>query len=64
MLYFLIAGPVSSLRHFKSEVDTVKTNVECGLCFEDKDIEPQPGDIVYCFTMKEVEQQLDWELDF
>ena len=61
---YLISGPLSSLKHFKNEVDSVKTDVECGLCFHDKSVTPQPGDAILCYHVKEVTQEIDWHLDF
>jgi len=52
------------LKHFKNEVDTIKTDVECGLSFQDQSVSPQPGDVVVCFEHKEKKQELSWDLDF
>ena len=57
-------GGLSSLKHFKNEVDSIKTDVECGICFDDKTITPQHGDRIICYECKEVAQQLEWDIDF
>ncbi|XP_064623673.1 translation initiation factor IF-2, mitochondrial-like [Lineus longissimus] len=57
-------GSLLSLKHFKNEVDSIKLDVECGLSFSDKSIAIQPGDTIVCYTIKEVEQTIDWDLDF
>ncbi|KAI0223177.1 Translation initiation factor IF-2, mitochondrial [Lamellibrachia satsuma] len=60
----LLDGGLSSLKHFKNEVDSIKTDVECGICFDDKTITPQHGDRIICYERKEVAQQLEWDIDF
>ena len=61
---YLLVGPVTSLKHFKNEVETVKTDVECGIMFVNHQVVPQAGDSILCYEMKEVPQELDWELEF
>ncbi|KAK2190842.1 hypothetical protein NP493_66g01012 [Ridgeia piscesae] len=58
------AGELTSLKHFKNEVDSIKTDVECGICFADKTVVPQHGDRIICYERKEVAQQLEWDIDF
>jgi len=60
----LLQGELSSLKHFKNEVDSIKTDVECGLSFVDQSVSAQPGDVVVCFELKQKQQELDWVLDF
>ncbi|KAL5008472.1 hypothetical protein ScPMuIL_014053 [Solemya velum] len=60
----IYTGHLDSLKHHKNEVDTIKTDVECGLSLSDKRVEFQPGDTVVCFTVSEVEQDIDWEPTF
>ena len=55
---------MSSLKHFKSEVDTVKTDRECGISLVDQDVDFQVGDIVICFDTQEVKQEIDWTPGF
>jgi len=60
--YFV--GNLRSLKHFKTEVESIKTDVECGLSFEDQSIVPQTGDVVVCFEYRKVKPELNWKYDF
>ena len=60
----MFAGDLASLKHFKNEVETVKTDVECGMMFKDHSFIPQPGDTIVCYEIKEIQPELDWDLDF
>ncbi|CAH0551761.1 unnamed protein product [Brassicogethes aeneus] len=57
-------GNLSSMRHLKDEVDTIKTNTECGLQLFDKDVTFQSGDTLICFQMKNEAQKTDWDPGF
>ena len=57
-------GKLLSMRHLKNEVESIKTDVECGLMFSDTEFTPQPGDEVICYHMVEVPQTLEWDLGF
>jgi len=59
-----VVGSLLSLKHFKNEVESVKTDVECGLSFKDQSILPQTGDVVVCFEYRQVKPELSWNLDF
>ena len=61
---FIFAGPLSSMRHLKNEVDTIKTDVECGLSLSDNEIKPEPGDVIQCYKIVKVMQDIDWDLEF
>lgn len=52
------------MRHLKSEVDSIKKDVECGLQLADKSIEAEPGDRVICYNIKKQEQTIDWSPGF
>lgn len=52
------------MRHLKNEVDTIKKDIECGLQLGDKSIEPEPGDMVICYTVKKEKQTIDWNPGF
>lgn len=52
------------MRHLKTEVDTIKANVECGLQLADKEIEPEVGDTVICYTLKKEKQTINWDPGF
>lgn len=60
----LLEGPLHSLKHFKNEVDSIKTDVECGIRFENTAIEPHPGDDIICYKTVQIEQKLNWHLEF
>ena len=60
----IFPGKLSSMRHLKNEVDTIKKDVECGLMFDDEDVIPEPGDTVVCYTTKMEKQEIDWNPGF
>ncbi len=62
--FYGLSGELSSLHHFKSEVETIKTDVECGVSFVDHTVQPQPGDTILCYQTKDIAQEIDWELEF
>lgn len=57
-------GELESMRHLKSEVDTIRSGVECGLRLADQEVEAQNGDTLVCYTTKTVEQKTDWDPGF
>ncbi|XP_050532177.1 translation initiation factor IF-2, mitochondrial isoform X2 [Daktulosphaira vitifoliae] len=57
-------GKLSSMRHLKDEVAAVKTNMECGLRLEDTSIRLSPGDKIICYTLRDQQQNIDWETGF
>lgn len=52
------------MRHLKNEVDSIKSGVECGLQLADKEIEPEAGDTIICYTLKKQQQTIDWNPGF
>ena len=46
-------GEIKQLKHFKEEVDEIKSGLECGLSIEQYD-DIQEKDVVECFTRKEI----------
>lgn len=54
-------GKVDSMRHLKSEVDTIKNGIECGLRLHEFEGEAKPGDTVICYTTVKQSQETDWE---
>ncbi|XP_053315094.1 translation initiation factor IF-2, mitochondrial [Spea bombifrons] len=56
-------GNLTSLKHHKEDVQSVKTGVECGLSL-DKDIEVNVGDEIVCFEEKELHQKISWDPGF
>ncbi|XP_075223031.1 mitochondrial translation initiation factor 2 isoform X2 [Lycorma delicatula] len=57
-------GRLHSLRYHKEEVDTIKEDMECGICFEDPSVTFEPGDNIVCFTRNKKEQFTDWDPGF
>ncbi|KAL1513124.1 hypothetical protein ABEB36_002584 [Hypothenemus hampei] len=57
-------GPLSSMRHLKSEVDVIKEDTECGLQLADSSISFEKGDQIQCFERKMVNQQTLWNPGF
>ncbi|XP_060841242.1 translation initiation factor IF-2, mitochondrial isoform X1 [Rhopalosiphum padi] len=60
----LYRGKLSSMRHLKDEVATIKTNMECGIRLEDTNIRLNPGDKIVCYTLREQQQKITWETGF
>lgn len=56
-------GSLTTLKHLKDDVQTVKTGMECGLSM-DKDIDFQPGDEVVCYEDTEKQQEICWDPGF
>lgn len=52
------------MRHLKTEVESIKKDVECGLMFDDKTIFAEMGDVVVCYTTKMEPQFIDWDPGF
>ncbi|XP_033227277.1 translation initiation factor IF-2, mitochondrial isoform X1 [Belonocnema kinseyi] len=57
-------GKLSSMRHLKSEVDSIKADVECGLRFVDQSVSFQPGDTIVCYKLRYDPQYTDWNPGF
>lgn len=52
------------MRHLKSEVDSIKKDMECGLRFDDTTTTFQPGDLIVSYKIKQVPQYTDWDPGF
>ncbi|XP_012254880.2 translation initiation factor IF-2, mitochondrial [Athalia rosae] len=57
-------GPLESMRHIKTEVDSIKNGVECGIRFKDSEISFQPGDTLICFKLIDQPQKCKWDPGF
>ncbi|XP_050305468.1 translation initiation factor IF-2, mitochondrial [Anthonomus grandis grandis] len=57
-------GPLSSMRHLKSETNVIKADTECGLQLEDHEVQFEKGDKIVCFVKKVVKQVTDWDPGF
>lgn len=52
------------MRHMKAETEIIKTNVECGLRFEDSTLSFKPGDTLVCYEIGQKSQETDWDPGF
>lgn len=57
-------GSVTTLKHLKDDVLTVKTGMECGLSLDNEDLEYKPGDVIVCYSESEVKQKISWDPGF
>lgn len=62
--FYVSIGSLSSMRHLKNEVDSIKKEVECGLQLTDQTIEPEVGDTIVCYTLKKQKQTIEWDPGF
>lgn len=53
-----------SLKHIKTEVNTVKKNVEFGIAFVDYDESLMSGDKIVCYSVNLEKTTLEWNLGF
>ncbi|XP_067680716.1 translation initiation factor IF-2, mitochondrial-like [Haliotis asinina] len=60
----IYSGEIASLKHFKEEVDNVKTDMMCGISLEDPSLNFQAGDVIQCVQIKHVQQDIDWQPEF
>ncbi|KAJ8392423.1 hypothetical protein AAFF_G00075480 [Aldrovandia affinis] len=56
-------GSLTTLKHHKEAVQTVKTGMECGLSL-DQDQDFEPGDIIVCYEEVEKPQTISWNPGF
>ena len=72
ILSFLIAGKLKSLKHFKTEMDTIGSGTDCGVLIDsetnllksDTNIQLEIGDTIQCIEIREEEQEIDWSPGF
>ncbi|XP_070160540.1 mitochondrial translation initiation factor 2 [Polyergus mexicanus] len=60
----LYIGKLVSMRHMKTETETIKINVECGLRLEDPTLSFKPGDVLVCYQIGKKSQETDWDPGF
>ena len=53
-------GPLVSMRHLKSEAESIAKGKECGVKFKDSRVRFERGDVVECFVVHQDEQECDW----
>lgn len=54
-------GHLISLRHQKTEVDTIKKSVECGAQLDDEQFIARADDKLICYTMKKDKLKIVWK---
>ncbi|XP_066280409.1 translation initiation factor IF-2, mitochondrial-like [Branchiostoma lanceolatum] len=59
----IFRGPVSSLKHLKDDVWTVKQEMECGIALH-KCPDIKHGDVIQSFEVNELPQTIDWNPGF
>ncbi|XP_019630698.1 PREDICTED: translation initiation factor IF-2, mitochondrial-like [Branchiostoma belcheri] len=59
----IFRGPVSSLKHLKDDVWTVRQEMECGIALH-KCPDIRHGDVIQSFEVNEVPQTIDWNPGF
>jgi len=52
------------MKHLKSEVDSIKNGVECGIAFQDEEAVPKEGDVIVCYQLVDVPQKSEWDPGF
>ncbi|XP_051159075.1 translation initiation factor IF-2, mitochondrial [Leptopilina boulardi] len=55
---------IVSMRHLKSEVDSIKKDMECGLLFDDSTITFQPNDLIVSYKIRHELQHTNWNPGF
>lgn len=55
---------LSSLKHVRDDVQSIKKGMECGLSFANHDIKFQKGDQIVCYTIRQVAQEAKWDFGF
>ncbi|KAJ8246191.1 hypothetical protein GJAV_G00264710 [Gymnothorax javanicus] len=56
-------GSLTTLKHHKDVVMTVKAGMECGLSL-DQEVDFRPGDEIICFEESEKQQKISWDPGF
>lgn len=57
-------GKLSSMKHLKDDVTTIKSGIDCGLQFEDSSVIVEPGDTLICYTLHDVPPTVKWDPGF
>lgn len=57
-------GNLISMRHLKTEVDTIKKDLECGLQLNNKELIYHNGDSLICYEKKTEQQKTTWDPGF
>lgn len=62
--FSVFLGPLNSMRHLKNEVNTIDTDMECGLQLSDSNITFEKGDTLVCVERRIVTPKTDWDPGF
>ncbi|XP_034249343.1 translation initiation factor IF-2, mitochondrial isoform X2 [Thrips palmi] len=62
--FFPLLGSIASLRHIKTEVNSMKHGTECGLMLGDSSIPVKLGDTIVCFKHNLVQKPVEWNPGF
>lgn len=57
-------GMLKSMKHHKSEVESIKKGVDCGLMLDGFEGEYLPNDKIVCYVIKDVPQRTSWNPGF
>lgn len=57
-------GKLKSMKHHKTEVDSINKNVDCGLMFDGFNEEFSSEDKIICYTINHVPQKTSWDPGF
>lgn len=60
----IFEGKLTSMKHLKNEVDSIKRDVECGLRFNEDDLEVAPGDTIICYRLVDASVETKWDPGF
>ncbi|XP_070577122.1 translation initiation factor IF-2, mitochondrial-like [Ptychodera flava] len=60
----IFSGSLTSMKHLKDNVNSIAKGMECGLSFDDDDLDLRPGDVIQCCEVMEVPQKIEWDPGF
>ena len=60
----IYTGKATELRHLKEEIETVKTNMECGIKLENAEVDFKPGDKIICYRLVDKYTETEWNPGF
>ena len=63
-MIFIDIDTLSSLKHLRDDVQSIKKGMECGLSFTNHEIKFQKGDQIICYTIRQVAQEAKWDFGF
>ncbi|XP_063367747.1 translation initiation factor IF-2, mitochondrial [Cydia amplana] len=57
-------GKLSSMKHLKDEVSTIKRDMECGLRLDSTEVSVSPGDTLVCYKLVDASDRTGWDPGF